>query len=209
MNSELFDAIVELREKDVLRIVKEKIACGEDPLAIVECCREAVSVVGDRFAKNEYFLSELFMAAEIFKEAMAILEPEIHKRTSFEKKIGKVVVGTVSGDVHDVGKNIVISMLSANGFDVYDLGVDVPSEEFVKKIREVNPEIVAMSGLVTISWDSMKQTVEAIKEAGLRDKIKIIIGGGTINEEIAKYVGADAFATLNDGIKLCKKWVGA
>jgi len=209
MDSELFNAIVELRENDVLRLVKEAIESGEDPIAIVERCREAVAVVGDRFAKNEYFLSELFMAAEIFKEAMAILEPEIRKHASSDKKIGTVVIGTVSGDVHDVGKNIVISMLRANGFEVYDLGVDVPAEEFVKRVKEVKPDILAMSGLVTISWDSMKQTVEAIKKAGIRDKIKILVGGGTLNEEIAQYVGADAFATLNDGVKLCKKWVGA
>jgi len=210
LDDELFDAIVELKEKDALRIVKDKILSGEDPLAVAELCRKAMSVVGDLFAKKEYFLSDLVVAGEIFREIMEILEPQMRVCAKGEKKIGKVVMGTVKGDVHDIGKNIVVSVLKGNGFDVYDLGVDVPPEKFVEKIREVKPEIVGMSCLITIAWESMKDTVKAIKDSGLRDKVKIIVGGGNVNEEVAQHVEADAYAKdVIQGVTLCKKWVKA
>jgi len=208
MNDELFDAVVELNEKDALRIVREKVESGENPLAIIELCRKALTVVGDRYAKREYFLSELVMAAEIFREIMEIIEPIMHGQAESEKKVGRVVIGTVKGDVHNIGKNIVISMLKINNFDVYDLGVDVPPEYFVKEIEKVNPEIVGMSCLLTVGLESMKATVEAIKKAGLRDKVKIIIGGGMVNEDVAKYVGADAYVKdVSKGIDICKRWM--
>jgi 5-methyltetrahydrofolate--homocysteine methyltransferase len=204
----LFDAIVELQEKDALRIAKDKILSGEDPIAVAELCRKAISVVGDRFAKKEYFLSDLIMAGEIFKEIMEILEPQMQARARSQKKIGKVVIGTVKGDVHDIGKNIVVSVLKINGFDVYDLGVDVPPEKFVEKMREVKPEIVGMSCIMITAFESMKDAVNAIKGSGLRKKVKIIVGGGVVNEEVAQYVGADAYAKdVIQGVTLCKKWV--
>lgn len=210
MDNELFDAIVELKEKDALRIAKDKILSGEDPIAVAELCREAMSAVGDRFAKKEYFLSDLVVAGEIFKEIMEILEPQMRARAKGEKKIGRVVMGTVKGDVHDIGKNIVVSVLKGNGFHVYDLGVDVPPEKFVEKIREVKPEIVGMSCLISVAWESMKDTVKAIKDSGLRDKVKIIVGGGNVNEEVARYVEADAYAKdVIQGVTFCKKWVRA
>jgi methanogenic corrinoid protein MtbC1 len=164
--------------------------------------------VGDRFAKKEYLLSQLVLSAEIVREIMEILEPRIVERTKKEKKIGKVVIGTVKGDVHDIGKNIVVGMLKGNGFDVVDLGVDVRAERFVDQIMEVKPEIVGMSCLISVAWESMKNTIVAIEEAGLRDTVKIIVGGGLVNERVAQHVGADAYA--NDvirGINLCKEWV--
>jgi len=207
-DDELFEAIVDLREEDVLRIAKDRMLAGEDPIAVAELCRGAMAEVGDRFAKKEYFLSQLVLSAEIFREIMEILEPRILERTKKEKKIGKVVIGTVKGDVHDIGKNIVVGMLKGNGFDVVDLGVDVQAERFVDQIMEVKPEIVGMSCLISVAWESMKNAIEAIEEAGLRDTVKIIVGGGLVNERVAQHVGADAYA--NDvirGINLCKEWV--
>lgn len=208
MNDKLFDAILELKEKEALTLVREKVRSGEDPIAIMELCRKALTSVGDRYAKKEYFLSEMIVAAEIFREIMEILESHIPARTGTAKAIGKIVIGTVKGDIHDIGKNIAVSMLKINGFDVFDLGVDVPPESFVAEIRKVDPEIVGMSGLITVSWDSMKETVKAIEDAGLRDEVKIIIGGGAANEEAARYVGADACAAeVMKGIDVCKRWM--
>jgi methylmalonyl-CoA mutase cobalamin-binding domain/chain len=207
VDDELFEAIVDLREEDVLRIAKDRMIAGEDPIAVAELCRRAIAAVGDRFAKKEYFLSQLVLSAEIFREIMEILEPRILERTKGEEKVGKVVIGTVKGDVHDIGKNIVVGLLKGNGFDVVDLGVDVEAERFVDQIAEEKPQIVGMSCLISVAWESMKNTIEAIEEAGLRDTVKIIVGGGLVNEQVAQHVGADAYA--NDvirGINLCKEW---
>ncbi|MEM2254860.1 MAG: cobalamin-dependent protein, partial [Candidatus Bathyarchaeia archaeon] len=123
--------------------------------------------------------------------------------------LGKVVIGTVAGDIHDIGLDIVAFMLEINGFEVYNLGVDVPPEKFVEKIKETGAPIVGLSGFLTIAFDSMKQTVEAIKKAGLRDKVKIMIGGGQITEEVRQYVGADAYGKdAMEAVALAKKWMG-
>jgi 5-methyltetrahydrofolate--homocysteine methyltransferase len=146
------------------------------------------------------------LAGEILSGIMEIIKPKLEKVTA--KRLGKVVIGTVERDIHDIGKNVVTFMLDANGFDVYDLGVDVPSQKFVEKIREVKPKVVGLSGLLTVAYDSMKGTVEAIKEAGLREKVKIMIGGGQVNKDIAKYVGADAYGKdAVEAVSLCKRWV--
>ena len=207
-DDELFEAIVDLRENDVLRIAKDRMHAGEDPIAVAELCREAMAEVGDRFAKKEYFLSQLVLSAEIFREIMEILEPRILERTKGEKRIGTVVIGTVKGDVYDIGKNIVVGMLKGNGFDVVDLGVDVEAERFVDHIKKVQPQIVGMSCLISVAWESMKNTIGAIEAAGLRDKVKIVVGGGLVNERVAQHVGADAYAEdVIRGISLCKEWV--
>jgi methanogenic corrinoid protein MtbC1 len=210
MDDELFEAIVELREKDVLRMAKDRMLAGEDPIVVAELCREAMAEIGDRFAKKEYFLSQLVLSAEIFREIMEVLEPRILERTKGEKKIGKVVIGTVKGDVHDIGKNIVVGMLKGNGFEVVDLGVDVPAEKFVDQIREVKPKILGMSCIISVAWESMRNTVGVIEAAGLRDTVNIIVGGGLVNEQVAQHVGADAYANdVIQGVKLCKEWVDA
>jgi len=203
---ELVQSIVELNEQDALRIVRERLDSGDDLKKIIELCREAMVVIGERFEKNEYFLSDLIVASTIFSEIMEIALPRMLERRETEYSIGKMVIGTVEGDVHNIGKDIVVSMLRANGFEVHDLGVDVPAVRFVSKIKETNAKIVGMSALITVGWESMKRTIKAIEEAGLRDKVKIVVGGGIMNEEAARYVGADAYATLNYGIRLCKNW---
>ena len=208
MDKELFDSFVDLREDDVLKIVKEKIEAGEDAFSIAETCKKALSKIGHLFSKKEYFISELVMSGEIFREIMEILEPKLVGSGNERKKIGKIVIGTVKGDIHDLGKNIMIGTLKGNGFEVYDLGVDVPPEKFVENVRDVEPEILGMSCVISVGWDSLKETVEALTRAGLRDKVKIILGGGGVDEEVAKFAGADAVVKdAIEGVEQCKRWV--
>ena len=210
MDDELFKAIVELKENDVIRITKDRISAGQDPVAVTELCRKAMTEVGNRFANKEYFLSQLVLSAEIFREIMEILELKIVEHIKGENRLGTVVIGTVKGDVHNVGKNIVVGMLKGNGFDVVDLGVDVPSQRFVDEIERVKPEIVGMSCLIASAWESMKDTVQAIDTAGLRNNVKIIVGGGLVNEQVSEYVKADACAEdVIQGVNICKQWVNA
>lgn len=201
------EVLADLKEEEAIRIAKERLEAGEDPLKLVEDCREAMKIVGKRFEEGTYFIADLIMAGEILKKITEMIKPKLKK--AGVKYLGKVVIGTVEGDIHDIGKNIVISMLEANGFEVIDLGVDVPPQKFVEAIRKFNPQVVGMSGLLTLAFDSMKRTVEAIKEAGLRDKVKIIIGGGTVDEKVKEYVGADAYGRDPViAVSLAKKWVG-
>jgi len=201
----LTNVLVDLKEEEVKRIIKEKIKAGEDPIKILESCRVGMTVVGDRFEKGEYFLPELLMAGEIFKEAVELVKPTLIKPVQC---IGRVVIGTVKGDVHDIGKNIVTSMLDGAGFEVHDIGIDASPEKFVEKTKEVNPQIVGMSGLITLSIESMKKTVDAIRAAGLRDKVKIILGGAPTDEIVCRYVEADAWADdAVRGVRLCKEFI--
>ena len=205
----LIDALTDLKEEEALKIVKEKLAAGENPLEILELCRKGVEIVGSRFENAEYFLPDLIMASEILREIGKIVKPKIGK-VDVVKRLGKVVIGTVQGDIHDIGKDIVKFLLDANGFEVHDLGVDVPAQKFVEKIREVKPEIVGLSGFLTLAYDSMKKTVEDIEDKGLRGQVKIIIGGGHIDELVQRHTGADAYATsATEGVEICRKWVGA
>ncbi|MCW3987129.1 MAG: cobalamin-dependent protein, partial [Candidatus Bathyarchaeota archaeon] len=142
--------VAELREDEALQLVKNLLTAGENPLMILEACRKAVEIVGERFEKAEYFLPDLIMAGEILKEITELVKPKMEMIDEV-KRLGKIVIGTVQGDIHDIGKDVVTFMLDANGFDVYDLGIDVPPQAFVEKIREVKPEVVALSGLLTLA----------------------------------------------------------
>lgn len=209
MSSEknIVDAIVNLDEATALELVKKLIKSGEDPVQILEECRKGMSVVGEKFEIGEFFLSEMIMAAEIFNQIMEQIRPLMKKASS--EKAGRIVIGTVEGDVHDIGKNIIVALLEAEGFEVIDLGVDVPPDKFVEAIKEYKPDIVGMSSLLTVALESTKRTVEAIEEAGLRDKVKIIIGGGRIDPHAAEYIKPDAFTdNAAYGLKLCKKLMG-
>jgi methanogenic corrinoid protein MtbC1 len=209
MKDDLLVAIADLEEEKALKILNEKLNVGEDPYKILEVARAAMEVVGSRFANGEYFIPDLVYSGEILKEITAIVKPKL-TRGAEVKRTAKFVLGTVAGDIHDIGKDIVAFMLDVNGFEVHDLGVDVPVQKFVEKINETNAEIVGLSGFLTLAFDSMKETVEAIKAAGLRDKVKIMIGGGQIDEEIRKYTGADAYRPdAVSGVLLAKEWVGA
>jgi len=204
--SELADAIAELNEDEAKRLVREKIDAGVEPLSIVDECREGMDIVGGRYKDKEYFLSELIVSGEIFKEAMAVVEPLL-KGGKQAESLSKMVLGTVKGDIHNIGKDIVGTLLTAAGFEVYDLGIDIAPRIFVDKLVETGAPILGMSGLLTPSFESMKETVKAVEEAGLRDKVKIIVGGGIVTEQVGKYVGADAFTSDGpEGVEICKKF---
>ncbi|MCK9364938.1 MAG: cobalamin-dependent protein [Syntrophales bacterium] len=209
MAGDLISLMAEFKEDEVLKIVEERLNANEDPAKILDDARSAMEIVGRRFADGEYFIPDLVYSGEILKEVTDLVKPKL-KGASEVKRLGKVIVGTVAGDIHDIGKDIVVFMLDVNGFEVLDLGVDVPAEKFIEKIKESGAAIVALSGFLTLSYDSMKATIDAIQGAGLRDKVKIMIGGGQINEDIRKYTSADAYGKdAMAGVKFAKEWTSA
>jgi methanogenic corrinoid protein MtbC1 len=209
MAKDLVKALADLKEQEAIKIVEERLRAREDPQKILEDARKAMEIVGKRFASSEYFIPDLVYSGEILKSVTELVKPKLTKAAE-SKKLGKIVFGTVAGDIHDIGKDIVVFMLDVNGFEVYDLGVDVSAQKFVDKIKETGASIVGLSGFLTLAFDSMKQTVEAIKAAGLRDKVKVMIGGGQITDEIRNYTGADAYGKdAMTGVSLAKKWIGA
>ncbi|MCK4387810.1 MAG: cobalamin-dependent protein, partial [Dehalococcoidia bacterium] len=164
-------------------------------------------IVGERFEKGEYFLGELIMSGEIFKQAMSFIEPKLTGDVRSET-IGQVIMGTVKGDIHSIGKDIVTGLLRMSGFEVLDLGVDVAPEAFVEKLLESGAPILGMSALITPSFESMKNTVTAIEKRDIRDRVKVIIGGGIVIEQVKRYVGADAFTRDGaEGVKICKEFI--
>jgi len=204
---DLVEAIADLQENQALDIVRRRLSTGEDPLVIIDDTRQATEIIGKRFADGEYYIPELVYSGEILKEITDLVKPKLARADA--KNLGKIVLGTVAGDIHNIGKDIVAFMLGANGFEVFDLGVDVPAEKFIQKIKETGAPIVGLSGLLTVAYESMKQTIEAISAAGLKDQVKIMIGGGLMNDDVRKFTGADAYGKdALDGITLAKKWAG-
>jgi len=209
MAKDLVNTLADLKEQEAIKIVKDRLSAGEDPLKIMEDARKGMEIVGKRFSDSEYFIPDLVYSGEILKAVTELVKPKLTKAAE-SKKLGKVVFGTVAGDIHDIGKDIVVFMLDVNGFEVHDLGVDVPVQKFVDKIKETGASIVGLSGFLALAFDSMKETVEAIKAAGLRDKVKVMIGGGQMSDEIKNYTGADAYGKdAMAGVTLAKKWIGA
>jgi 5-methyltetrahydrofolate--homocysteine methyltransferase len=204
--TDLTDAMADLDEQKVLKLVNEQFRAKKEPIQILDELRRGMDIVGDRFSKNEYFLVELVMSADVFKKAMTILEPKLLAAQRVTAK-GKIVIGTVQGDIHYIGKNLVVAFLKSSGFEVYDLGEDVPPEKFVSKLKETGAPVLALSGLITTTHDVMRTTIEALKTAGIRKKVKVMIGGGDINQEIVKYTGADAFGKdALSAVELAKKF---
>ncbi len=204
--SSLRDVIVEMQEDEALVMARQMLADGVSPMAVLDECREAMQVVGQRFENGEYFVPELILSGDIMQAISAEVKPLMQQQNGHEKR-GKVIIGTVEGDIHDVGKDIVVLMLDVNGFEVYDLGIDVPAQVFVDKIKEVQPEVVALSGFLTLAFDSMKATVEAIEKAGLRDQVKIMVGGGTVDDQVRVYAKADGYGfDAMTAVKLAKQW---
>jgi methanogenic corrinoid protein MtbC1 len=209
MSEQLVNAIADMREEEALKLVKEMVEGDSDPMAILDDAREAMDVVGKRYEEGTYFLPELMLAGEMLNQITELVKPKLAEAPEVETQ-GKVLIGTVHGDIHDIGKNIVSFMLDVNGFEVRDLGVDVPAQEFVEAIQDFQPQVIGLSGFLTLAFDVMKETVEAIEAAGLRDRVKIMIGGGQINEDIKEYTGADAYGKdAMAGVSLASKWVGA
>jgi methanogenic corrinoid protein MtbC1 len=209
MAGDLVNLLADLKEQEALKVVKERMAKGEDALKILDDARKGMEIVGKRFAASQYFIPDLVYSGEILKGVSELVKPKLTKAVG-TKKLGKVVFGTVAGDIHDIGKDIVVFMLDVNGFEVYDLGVDVPVQKFIDKIKETGAPVVGLSGFLTLAFDSMKQTIEAISKAGLRDKVKIMIGGGQMSEDVRKYTGADAYGKdAMAGVTLAQKWIKA
>ncbi len=201
----LAEALRDLNENRVNELVEDMLKKGSSPEEIIRECNVGIVAVGDLFASGQYFLTELMFSAEIMQGVMQKLEPLIAGTGVAEQSAGTVVIGTVKGDIHDIGKNIIVSLLRSNGFNVVDLGVDVPAEKFLEVVRETGAKVLGLSALLNSTYPEMKNVVDAVNEAGLREQVKIIIGGTICNETVRKYTGADFYA--NDavtGINICK-----
>lgn len=205
MSQELIDAITEMREEDALAITNQMLDTGTSPLDVLEACRSAMEVIGNRFETGECFIPELILAGEMLTQISEVIKPRMQEGTS-QKILGKIVIGTVEGDIHDIAKDIVVFMLEINGFEVTDLGVDVPPAKFVTAAKETGAKIVGLSGFLTLAYDPMKETVAALKAAGLND-VKVMIGGGQIDEQIREFTGADAYGRdAMAAVGLAKQW---
>ena len=211
MSKELIDAVVDMREEDAVKIAEKLLNTGADPLGLLDDCRTALGIIGDRFAAGECFVPELILAGEMLRQIGAMVKPKISSSGgAAQKKLGRIVFGTVEGDIHDIAKDIVVFMLDVNGFDVMDLGVDVPAAKFVEAVKSFKPQVVGLSGFLTLAYDPMKNTVQALKDAGLRDSVKIMIGGGQMDDQVAAYAKADAYGKdAMAAVTLSKGWVGA
>ena len=204
MSKELIDAITEMREDDALAITNQLLDGGTAPMDVLDACKGAMDIIGERFERGEAFIPELMLAGEMMTAITEILKPRMVEEAAAEK-LGKVVMGTVQGDIHDIAKDIVCFMLDLNGFEVTDLGVDVPPAKFVEAVKETGAKIVGLSGFLTLAYDPMKETVAAFKETGM--DVKIMIGGGQVDENIRQYTGADAYGKdAMAAVALAKEW---
>jgi 5-methyltetrahydrofolate--homocysteine methyltransferase len=208
--SRLKEAVVNGDPDEVSKLCRKVIEVGIDPLeAIEKALVVAIRELGDKWIRGEAFIADLVAAADAMKVGLSILKNEIVKRGKRVKYIGRAVIGTVEGDIHDIGKTIVATLWETAGFEVIDLGVDVPPQKFVEAIKQYNPDIVGMSALMTTTMIKQKETIEAIKAAGLRDKVKIVVGGAPTTEEWAREIGADGWAPdAISAVELVKKLLG-
>lgn len=206
--TELAQSLVNLKKEKFLELVKQRIDNGDDPIEIIYECNAGMVEIGTRFEEGDYFISELVMSSEILKTAMVDLKQLLSGLKKGPSK-GKVVIGTVKGDIHDIGKNIVVSLLKGVGYDVMDLGTDVAAEKFVTAINETGAKVLGLSALLNLTYPSMREVVDALKEAGIRDQVTVIIGGAPCNEEVRRSVGADHFATdATKGVRICHEVYG-
>lgn len=204
--TELVEALRDLDEVRVHALVEEKIQAGVAPMEIVAAANEGIVAVGELFSDGTYFISQLIFSSEILKAIMARLEPLLAEGGDAVASGGTIVIGTVKGDIHDIGKNILITLLRSTGFEIVDLGVDVPAEKFVQALRDSNAKAVGMSALLNFTYPEMKNVVDTIAAAGLRDKVQIVIGGTPVNEDVRAYSGADFYAKdAVDGVNIFKK----
>ncbi len=207
LHTQILNLMADLDETALLDLVQKRIQAGDDPLKIIDDCNEGMRLVGQRYEDGRYFISGLIMSGEIFREVMELVQPLLEPRAA-ENSSGRVLVGTVSGDIHDIGKNILGMLLSCHGFYVIDLGIDVPPADFAKKAIETRPDIVGLSGLITSSFEMMKETVTLLRAEAETNGLSfpIIIGGSLIDEQVCRYVGADYWVSdAMDGVRLCQK----
>jgi 5-methyltetrahydrofolate--homocysteine methyltransferase len=208
---QLVEWLADMNEDDAVALATKMLLEEKaDPMRVLALCRTAMDIVGKRFEEGEYFLPELVLAGEMLENIGAIAKPLIVQNGDGPaKKLGKILIGTVHGDLHDIGKNIVTFMLDINGFDVKDIGVDVPVKTFIEEINAYQPDVVGLSGFLTLAFDSMKETIAAFEKEGMRAKFKIMIGGGQIDETVRSYTGADAFGVnAVEAVSLCRNWMG-
>ena len=202
---EITTAIVDFKVDEIRSVVQDALDSGLDPMSILNACRNGMNIVGDKFEDGEYFFADLIMGGETMKEALKVLKPHL---VAEKKAIGKVVMGTIEGDLHDIGKDIVSTLIVSAGIDVYDLGIDVPPTKFAEKAKEVNADVIGISSLLSTSVPTCKKVVEELKKRGLRDKVKVIIGGGAVRKKYIKELGVDA--AVNDaveGVRIIQSWV--
>ena len=206
---DLTQALADLEENKVLEIVRRRMERGDDPLQIIEACQAGMREVGERYAQRRYFLSALIMAGEILGQTVEIVMPAVEVRF-VGKSAGRVLVGTVQGDIHDLGKNLLLMLLRTYGFAILDLGVDVPPERFMQEARAFKPNVIGLSGLITAAYASMRDTVGALRAMMAEDGIQIpVILGGQVDEQVCRFVGADYWSTdAMEGVRLCQKLVG-
>lgn len=205
--NQIAQKMADLDEESVHQLIKKELAAGAAPLALLEMLREGMMIVSKRFENGEYFLPDLIMAGELFKEVSTLLRPTPETKPLVNK--GSIVFGTVKNDIHSIGKEVTIAVLEGVGYQVHDLGVNVDPEKFVEKLQETGARILGLSGLITVAYDGMKETVEAITKAGLRDRVKIMIGGGITDDRVRIYTGADAVGNNpSDAVNICQKFLG-
>lgn len=208
---QLVEWLADMNEDDALELANRMLLEDKkDPMRVLDLCRAAMDIVGKRFEEGEYFLPELVLAGEMLDNIGAVAKPLIKAAGGGAVQThGKVLIGTVQGDLHDIGKNIVSFMLDINGFEVKDIGVDVPVQTFIEEIKTYQPQVVGLSGFLTLAFDSMKETIAAFEQAGIREDFKIMIGGGQIDETVRAYTGADAFGVnAVEAVSLCRTWMG-
>lgn len=206
MNKSIPQALVEFDREVVLNLVKQGLDEGQSPIALVAELQKGMNLIGERFNTGRYFLSELVMSADLFSKAMEMIEPLLAGQSM--EKVGTILIGTPKGDIHDLGKDIFCMVARGAGFEVHNLGVDVPVEQFVRAVEDLQPQILGFSALITTAFDVMKETVERLEDKGLREQLKIIIGGGVTTEVVKRYVGADA-QTIDalEGLNMCKEFL--
>lgn len=205
---DLLKFIADLKEEEALETVRRLLTDGYDAISVLKACQEGLRLVGQRYEKGEYYITGLIMGGEILQTTMEIIRPDLEKQLSTED-FGRVVVGTVEGDIHDIGKNIVCTLLSCNGFQVIDLGADVPAEAFIEATRVHKPKVLGLSCLLSSAVESMKSIISAIDEAGLREGMPIIIGGNVLDEEACRFSGADYWTRdAMDGVAWCLRMGG-
>jgi 5-methyltetrahydrofolate--homocysteine methyltransferase len=208
MDEDLVSLISELKQKKAIQVTEQRLKSGEDPFKILDDGKKAMQIVGRRFSEGIYFIPDLVFSGKILEQITELVKPGLAQAPHTDK-LGKIVLGTVAGDLHDIGKNLVTFMLDVNGFAVYDLGIDVKPQIFVDKIREIRPQIVGLSGFLTSVYQAMKDTVDAIAAAGLRNEVKIMIGGGVMDEEVRKFADADAYGQdAMAAVDLARDWLG-
>lgn len=208
IKQEIMNAVTELEDEDVFRLAEKALREGIEPLELLETINQGMLNVGKLYEDKTYFIADLIMAGLIFKEVLGIKEMQELFHSKNKKKIGKIVLGTVRGDLHDIGKDIFRGLAETNNFEVIDVGVDVPKETFVKKVLEHKPDILGLSGVLTYTVDAMKEVVDALEEAKIRHAVKVIVGGSHLTSATSEYIGADAYSNdAFDGVKLCLQWV--